>query len=79
MLTFLRLEADIRARGGRPKRKKSDEKKINTGLNEPQQKGLAEQVFGKETTEERRTVAQNRLLKSWYEMGYPPGGESATF
>ena len=58
----------------------NEEEEIRTKLDKCQQKDLTEQIYGKHSTWGNRNARQNRLLKSWMEMGYPlGGGESATF
>ncbi|KAL8824316.1 MAG: hypothetical protein Q9191_005139 [Dirinaria sp. TL-2023a] len=79
LVTLLRLEMRDRKRGSRARSDGSGVVAARTGLDQREQVGVAAQIFGKESTGSSRTVDQNRFLKSWFEMGYPPGGENATF
>ena len=78
LVTFLRLEMRERKHHGGAKSESSGVA-ARTGLDKDQQDDLATQIYGKESTSSSRTTDQNRLLKSWFELGYPVGGENAIF
>ena len=77
LLAFLKMEMRERRRDGKERSESTADADLRarTGLHRAQQEILAKAVFGRESISANRSESQNRLLKSWMEMGYPPTGE----